>query len=250
MTEFFSILTWNIWFDQRHFNDRINHIVKILKDFSPNVICLQEVIIESLNLILNDKKLSSLYDFYYDTSLITIPGKYGEITMVKKGYVCQFISVPFKNSKMGRHINALNIEELNLDVINVHLESVFRKYFKPKQEQFNFLADNVILPNRNIIMCGDMNMDEYDDENWATNKIQECGLIDVGTKSSAACPPTYDCDKNVNAYNYKSRLDRMLCKGTDLQVKSYKLVGTTIIPEIGIHPSDHFGILCNFDISK
>lgn len=235
-----SILTWNIWFDQRHIIQRTNSIVNILNHYSPDVICLQEVIKLSLDIILNDSNLSEKYDFYYDPSLVNIRGKYGEIIMIKKelNYTCQFISVPFKNSRMGRRINALNIDELNLDIINVHLESVFRNNSKPKREQLEFLTSKVVLPERNLVVCGDMNLDINDDEKWANNMISKCGLKDICAETEL----TYDCDKNTNAYIFKSRLDRVLCKG--LNSSQHKLIGTKVIPEIGIHPSDHFGILC------
>jgi len=236
-----SILTWNIWFDKRHIVQRVANIISILKHYSPDVICLQEVIKLSLDIILNDPKLAGDYDFYYDPSLVHLNGKYGEIIMMKKNlnYTCQFISVPFKNSRMGRRINAINIEELNLDIINVHLESVFRNNSKPKREQLDFLTNNVVLPGRNIIICGDMNLDINDDKNWANNMISKCGLNDVCSETEL----TYDCDKNTNAYIFRSRLDRVLCKGSN--ATQHKLVGTKVIPHLGIHPSDHFGILCN-----
>ena len=239
-----SILTWNIWFDQRFIVQRVKSIIEILKESDVDVICLQEVIKLSLDIILNDSNLTDNYDFYYDPTLVHLRGKYGEIIMIKKSlnYTCQFISVPFKNSRMGRRINAINIEELNLDIINVHLESVFRNNSKPKREQLEFLTNNVVLPGRNIIICGDMNLDINDDEKWANSMISKCGLKDVTGRDNQY---TYDCNLNLNAYTFRSRLDRIFYKG-NLDLSSHKLIGTNVLPEIRTHPSDHFGILCNF----
>ncbi|CAF3969330.1 unnamed protein product, partial [Rotaria sp. Silwood1] len=54
-----QFLTWNILFDyyQTEFiytNQRYNEILKTLKSFLPDIICLQEVTIKFLNLLLNE----------------------------------------------------------------------------------------------------------------------------------------------------------------------------------------------------
>ena len=126
---------------------------------------------------------------------------------------------------------------------------VFQNNSKPKHDQLNFLTSNVFMPERNTIMCGDMNLDAYDDEQWANDIITNCGVHDVARKNLHDIPDqfTYDCKLNTNAYRYRSQLDRIFYKGA-LKPVSRNLIGTHVIPEIKIHPSDHFGIICSFDI--
>ena len=243
-----SVLTWNIWFDLRHIVERTKHIVKMLKSHDCDIVCLQEVILPTLNLLLFDVGLQEKYDFFYDTSLVSIGGKYGEVTLIKKSlhFDCSFESKSFPQTCMGRRINTLHVGTLDLDIINVHLESVFRKNSRPKHDQLKYLSENVEKNSKNAIICGDMNLDKDDDKLWADKIIHDCGITD-------SCPPnrkmicTYDSNSNTNAYIFNSRLDRIFYKG-GLTSNSYELIGTRVIENVGIHPSDHFGIKVKFSI--
>ena len=252
-----SVLTWNIWFHPQNIIPRTTHICDIINYHQTSVVCLQEVTRNSLIILKKNESLREMYNFFYDPSVIYT---YGELMLVKKEFKCSFKSTIFDNTNMGRRINVVYLVDLNIEVYTVHLESVFRNKAKVKKEQFEYLMKLASSSNSDVIITGDMNLEE--DDKWADDILYKYDIID-------ACPDnfkkdyTYDCKKNSHVNRFQSRLDRIFYKDVletkTLTPQMYNLVGkdTFSVNESNernksnkyekIHPSDHFGIISSFD---
>ena len=48
-----SVLTFNIWFDELNRNERLFSLINVIQKNSPDIICLQEVIYETYEILKN-----------------------------------------------------------------------------------------------------------------------------------------------------------------------------------------------------
>ncbi|CAF3401237.1 unnamed protein product [Rotaria sp. Silwood2] len=175
-----QFLTWNILFDyyQSEFiytNQRYEEILKTLKSFLPDIICLQEVTIKFLNLLLDETWLKE--NNYY----IIIMGNilennqnqpYGQLMLMKNFRprafsICPLdISEDVTNTRKKRTKQyiiarfALNLD-VTIDVINLHLHSNHTLNANEKRCQsleYFFKTMNT----QNYMLIGDFNFGDYD----------------------------------------------------------------------------------------
>lgn len=224
-----------------------------LRQLQPDVICLQEVTKQILRFITDHpivRDYKVLYDHYSTES-------YGEIYLVRRDCpITGFYSIPFRESNMGRRIYVVDtiIHRKRVRVINVHLESEFSGHpngIKAQQlEQLLKFAWGAHEPFKTVIIAGDTNLTDRDDQSWAADMIQRNDCFDL--KPEAAVPIyTYDCKRNTNVFgNFQSRLDRFICRsGTSF--RDYKVFGTTPFRAKSgeaVFPSDHFGVSITINI--
>lgn len=114
-----TILTWNVWFDQIEYRQRMDHILNLTLEHRPDVACFQEVLLEFADMI---SKHPVVKDLYHVSPFIT--GGYGVLTIVKKEYNPRFSFVEFP-SRMGRELLKATFEKDQHPIVvgNVHLES-------------------------------------------------------------------------------------------------------------------------------
>lgn len=243
-----KICTWNLWFSSKCQDGRMKECARVLLEYNPDVVCLQEVK-QSIKNSLMTEDLSAKYDVFADEHS-TEP--YGNMFLVKKERrfgVNFFFSMEFPygiGSKMHRRIYFLVLSN-GITLLNVHLESVFNGPKGLKAHQLEYLLGYARVMSksstRKIFIIGDTNLSEEDNKVWAKNMIEKNGFRDI---YDFADEFTYDYLENTNITGeFRSRLDRFLCSDPTVNVSSYKLLGTVAnVLNDGemIHPSDHFGV--------
>ena len=263
MNNTFTIISYNIWFEDTLALERTVSLIKIINDINPDAICLQEVKPNIYNTLL--------------TMLINY--KYHFPKKCDKKYNCVIFSkYPIKkcldhiygNSSMGRSLliakidypyhniteEGISVEKVEIVVANTHFESVFKKknLNEVKVEQFKIASDtlnSLYSTFDNIVFCADTNVLQHEE-----NKFDEYfdGWKDAWKeKGCNLSKNTYDSDSNIYLQNrfinvtYKSRIDRILYRTNDLNIEEFHIIkGNGIIVE----PSDHFGIYGKYSISK
>ena len=56
-----KILTYNVWFDNHNFWNRVKAILEIIKNSDANIVCLQECTQDFFNALTLDKEITSKY---------------------------------------------------------------------------------------------------------------------------------------------------------------------------------------------
>ena len=247
-----TCLTWNIWFDNIEFNNRIKNIVEKINDIKPEFVAFQEVTNQSEIIIrkyIKDYHIIGNLSCNYDTIILSryIPISWDRFLL--------------PNTRMGRNIlitvfNILkNNKIIQFSFLTFHLESFFSKKSDIlKILQLKNIFD-IINCDENIIVLGDTNIlkdniNEYIHDNFS-DAYEEYLKIDTNIIKN-----TYSGLTNSNIKNKKlnSRLDRLFFNNKKLSIIEYKLIGTdkTVYSKEKndyIHPSDHYGIFCKFSIN-
>ena len=107
-------------------------------------------------------------------------------------------------------------------------------------------ALQILDPYKNVCLMGDLNiLDEVDGEVVLPSPWFDAWLSLPGNTHSSG----YTVSQNTSPFasvrkrngTSKGRLDRILCKFSDFEVKEMKVVGNKLTKS-GILPSDHFGV--------
>lgn len=265
MENIFTVISYNVWFDETLTSERTASLIKLINDINPDALCFQEV-------------RPHIYTF-----LITALGnyRYHFPKKLSKSYDCvtfskypikKCLEYPYNNSNMGRGIiiakidypyhettsDGVSVSKVDIVIANTHFESLFKKKHmnKIKIEQFE-IASNILeelyQTYNNVILCSDTNVLDHEEEKF-TEYFDDIMWLDTWKmKGSALSKYTYDSDNNVylkgrfNNVKYKSRIDRILFKSDHLQLEEFNMIkGNGKI----IEPSDHFGVYSRFIIHK
>lgn len=262
MNNVFTVISYNIWFDDTLSMERTVSLLQIINDVNPDVICLQEV-------------KSNIYEFLL-TALTN--HRYHFPKKFKKPYDCVIFSkypikkcleYDYKNTSMGRSLqiakvdypyheitpDGVSVEKLDIIITNTHFESLFKKKHTNdvKIKQFEIASEilNTLYTSyKNVILCADTNVLSHEESkfNEYFNTWLDAWLI----KGSHLSKYTYDSYNNVYlksrfTMKYLSRIDRILFKSDDLELEEFNILkGNGKIVE----PSDHFGIYSKFTINK
>lgn len=124
-----TVLTWNVWFDEVQYRRRMEYILNLTIEKSPDVACFQEVLQEFADMIFKHPIVNELYHVSPFTS-----GGYGVLTMVKKEYNPQFSFITFP-TRMGRELLKASLEKEHHHIVvgNVHLESLDSEHLRAEQ---------------------------------------------------------------------------------------------------------------------
>jgi len=261
-----KILSWNIWFDRYHFDERMNHIIEEIKENEPDIICFQEVTQFSLLHFENDEYIGFTYDAMYDSK---VKSGYGDIILVKKTIKECFMAIEYyPETRMNRTITRVYLPYYECEICTTHLESIYKrgnvKYDENniKHAQFRHLISSMKQSKaNNVIIAGDFNIGE-EDEHVFDGIIKHNSFEDVfdviPDDRKCGVINTFDSAINKNIKEeFHSRLDRIYLRDPRLGVDSlvpfnYKVVGTTPFvsheSKTQVYPSDHFGILCTFTL--
>lgn len=247
----FSLLTWNIdGLDLGNQQDRARGVCSYLALYSPDVVFLQEVIPPYLSYL---QKRAVSYTI--------IPGNidgYFTAIMLKKSRV-KFLRqeiIPFPTTSMMRNLLVVhvNISGNELCLMTSHLEST-KGHAKERLNQLRQVLKTMqeASESTTVIFGGDTNLRDHE--------VTQIGglpnnILDIWEflGKPKHCRYTWDtnCNSNLDAnFKCKLRFDRIFfrtaAEGGQIIPRSLDLIGLEKL-DCGRFPSDHWGLLCDFDV--
>ncbi|XP_053322719.1 tyrosyl-DNA phosphodiesterase 2 [Spea bombifrons] len=247
----FSFLTWNIdGLDESNLQERARGVCSYLALYSPDIVFLQEVIPPYYEYL---KKRAVSYQI--------IPGSedgYFTAIMLKKSRV-KLISqeiVSFPNTCMMRNLLIANVNLCgsHICLMTSHLEST-KDHTKERLDQLRVVLKKILdaPPSATVIFGGDTNLR---DSEVAKIGGLPSNIVDVWEflGKPEHCRYTWDTKVNNNLrarYTCRLRFDRILYRtandGSQVIPQSLDLVGLEKL-DCGRYPSDHWGLLCDFQV--
>ncbi|CAH2284493.1 tyrosyl-DNA phosphodiesterase 2 [Pelobates cultripes] len=247
----FSFLTWNIdGLDESNLQERARSVCSYLALYSPDIVLLQEVIPPYYAYL---KKRAVSY-----TIIAGNDEGYFTAIMLKNSRV-KLISqeiVPYPNTTMMRNllIANVNLSGNHICLMTSHLEST-KDHSKERLAQLHVLLKKMQEAplSATVIYGGDTNLRD--------SEVQKIGglpsnILDVWEflGKPEHCRYTWDTKVNNNLrapYTCRLRFDRILYRasgdGSQVIPNSLDLVGVEKL-DCGRYPSDHWGLLCDFDV--
>jgi len=267
----FSTISYNIWFEPFMDTERYKEILKICQQYSPNVICFQEVTKKFLELLEKEAWIKENYMISdLSNSMATFSDWYGVLSLVKKdnnvkieGMKCYTLE-----SGMGRRfLNFdLNINGIKISIGTVHLESLANS--KLRALQLDYICSQILNHNDNAIVMGDFNFDDKCNFNLDSSKLENEIFKDNKCVSEfedvwAVLRPdekgnTFDTDINamINGEPERMRYDRVILKSRDKRciATNIEIIGTKPFMNAEsnkqVFPSDHFGLYTVFNVNN
>ena len=252
-----NVLSYNIWFDAYKRAERLQSLIEIINKYKPDVLCLQEMIPEVYELM--QSQLPE-YQYKFPNSL---KFSYGSVIM-SKHIITQSYNEFYPETQMGRNLLATNIvfNNYNITIATSHFESQFNMINTTKTSQYIY-TNNILNKLYDIfspvIFCSDTNILNNEEKYFFKDNLWDDAYnIKLNTlneeeknKFKTENEYTYDTINNTNLVNrnikaIRSRIDRIVYRGNDtIQLKDFMLIKKV---SEDIEPSDHFGILAEFDI--
>lgn len=248
-----SLVTWNVWFSARDFEPRFRALLDVVRSRDPDVVCFQEIIPESLELLLDEPWVRSRYALS-DTTGESFDS-YG-VVMLSRLPVGSFSFRELPTS-MGRRLLTADVTTAAgpITIGTVHLESM-KHNAETRGEQLAEIFPALRGRGPDSILCGDFNFcSTWPEENGRI----EPDFIDVWPALHPR-EPGWSEDTTVNRMlesiegrTKKVRYDRVLLRSPvgRWQPRSIELLGTEPISpgEPFVFPSDHFGLAAVFEAS-
>ncbi|NXA28062.1 TYDP2 phosphodiesterase, partial [Ibidorhyncha struthersii] len=247
----FSLITWNIdGLDLGNLKERARGICSYLALYSPDVVFLQEVIPPHLCLL---QMRASNYTI--------IPGNidgYFTVIMLKKSRVklLKHEIIPFPTTSMMRNLLVVHvsISGNELCLMTSHLEST-KDHSKERVKQLQIVLDKMQKESESttVIFGGDTNL--RDSEITKLGNLPK-NIVDIWEflGKPQHCRYTWDTHSNTNLdakYKCKMRFDRIYFRPAaqegNITPRSMDLIGLEKL-DCGRFPSDHWGLLCTFDV--
>ena len=245
-----SMLTYNIWRSPEKMRERIAALGQIVDDLEPDILVLQEVTLENL-VVLKEQRWFSRYRLIPPD--VTVQGTISlEIILimypaVQKWYISRFVNSPRKRKLVVAETTHLIPSKVQFVIAGTHFvhagENTILRELQLKESL------KVLSPYENVCVMGDLNIEDKVDGDivlpspWIDAWLSLPGNTDSNglTYYRSKTPFAPVIKRTVNATSYKARLDRVLCKLSDFKVKEMRVVGDKLTKS-GILPSDHFGV--------
>uniref|UniRef100_A0A6I8MXF7 Tyrosyl-DNA phosphodiesterase 2 n=1 Tax=Ornithorhynchus anatinus TaxID=9258 RepID=A0A6I8MXF7_ORNAN len=248
----FSVVSWNVdGLDLNDLSERARAVCSYLTLYSPTVVFLQEVI-------------PPYYDYLKKraTGYTIVPGcedGYFTVIMLKKSRV-KLISqeiTPFPETQMMRNLLSVQVTGIlgnELCLMTSHLEST-RESSEERVNQLRTVVKKMQeTPEAATVIFGG-------DTNLRDSEVSKLGglpadILDIWEflGEPESCRYTWDTQANCNLrvrYKRKLRFDRLFfraaAQGGRVVPRSLDLLGTEKL-DCGRFPSDHWGLLCHFDV--
>lgn len=237
-----SILTFNCLMDHyekqiTNIKFRMDHIVSLLVNLQPDIICLQEITNDMKEKILKNKVIREKYYVTSNTSKI-----YCVITLTK--YLPQSVNlISFAGNEIKKYLDTVfKCGDSYINIVNLHLTSNCQSYSDSKQQvQLSQLFNSAL--NEKVIICGDFNTEA---------EIEEPGFYDAWPQLHTE--PGYTVDPDTNSMTRKltrsfnsCRIDRFVCK--EVKCDMIEIVFNQPISN-DLFPSDHYGVFTHFKLDE
>ena len=256
-----SMLTFNIWFSTEKMRERMEALGQIVEDLEPDLLAFQEVTLENLA-ILQEQRWFSRYRLI-PPDIAKQGGLPKSFVVILSAYpVDKWFVYPFKNSPRNRRLviaktkSSVSSASVEFVIAATHLAHAgFNTRLREEQLKESF---KIISAHNNVCVMGDLNIEDKVDGNIVLPSpwIDAWLSIPRNTDSNGY---TWDPSKTpfasvrrrtINATSYQARrVDRVLCKLSDLKVKDMKIVGDQLTKS-GILPSDHFGLFTVIELAE
>ncbi|CAF1318321.1 unnamed protein product [Adineta steineri] len=270
---FLRAITYNIWFNKEHQQLRFQSLSPLLQQSKAHIICLQEVTKSILEQLISQPWVQQHY-FVSDidgSTFLNGQESYGVVMLIDKSlYLRRLLSFPY-HTEQGRQLlfAEIQLKTEKLLVGTVHLESKRDKetirshQLQTCQSVFNRYAMN--RPNVTRLLMGDFNFDSE----WVENGKQMNILkhwTDLWPKLNGP---------NSRGSTFKNgRLDRIMFQSLRVTPIKMRIIGNIPIgqfpkpksfsenllsifsfykktPRVSpVFPSDHFGLMADFDLSR
>lgn len=259
-----TVLEWNIQgLEDECLSERIQAIVGIIKLHQPSVVMLQEVIVESYQLMRS--ALSPKYVSYtprifpiqcedYFTAIFVSTTK---LDPSRVGLI------PFPRSTQGRQILTVEAKCKNRDVMLMtsHFESL-KEEAEERKNQLLILYDNMkqVRQDCTVIFGGDTNLRDYEFKSFVSSRKFDLNIVN-DVWSMLGSPPdlrySWDLKYNDNIGDIQAqarlRFERLYTlvehesNKNVFKPRAMYFVGTERLA-CGMFPSDHWGILAVFSV--
>jgi exonuclease III len=253
-----TVLTYNIWDKSEYWQERIEHIVSLVKDHNPDVSCLLEVSDNCYRYIQSELAKSYII-FRVDedsaggavgAGIVLLCNK-KTVDLPEGGQPYYYDYSSGSGRVIGVELNLLSNNEL-INVLCTKLDD-HRDNDHVRGDQFSMIQQVIKSQKiKNYIVMGDFNIFRRGEE--VQGKILASDLDDAWTKMG--CPNrvkyTFDGKKNrITQDRAQLRASRIYYSGTHLHVKALSFIGTKIISDsLQITPSCHYGLLGTFQCEK
>ncbi|NXI65405.1 TYDP2 phosphodiesterase, partial [Anseranas semipalmata] len=247
----FSLITWNVdGLDVRNLHERARGVCSYLALYSPDVVFLQEVISPYLCVL---QRRAGSYTI--------IPGNidgYFTAMLLKKSRV-KFLKqeiIRFPTTSMMRNLLVVHvsISGNELCLMTSHLEST-KDHSKERVKQLQIVLNKMQKESESttVIFGGDTNLrdSEVTKLGGLPNNVMDIWEF-LGKPQH--CRYTWDMSSNTNLgieSKCKLRFDRIYfrpaAEGGHIIPRSMDLIGLEKL-DCGRFPSDHWGLLCQFDV--
>ena len=273
-----GLLTYNVWFGEHEFEGRAEATLRLIERARPAVVALQEVTPPFLRLLLREAWAAERYAF--STTDVNLPAHaggvdgYGALLLVDRT-LCPSFEIVELQTAMDRTLVLATLQlpgGQELKVGTVHLESLGTQ--PTREHQLRRVAQALGGGRCPAVLVGDFNFDERRcwSQSWtcASDGVSgertdnDClaeilpGWVDLWP----ALRPgelgfTFDSETNCNAavgaaaYE-QMRYDRVMVGPGMLSTAaagSIELVGTEVDAATGCPPSDHYGLMVDWDLS-
>ena len=227
----------------------------------PDVICLQEVTLESLRIF------TDCLSVKYEPTCTYTTGLYFTMTFIANRYSLfsshriEFPSYT-AHSSMGRdiHVTSFNFHGVDIAILNVHLESgaeTSKVRLQQLRDVIHIVQDIGENPNTVKIACGDMNLRATEWKSIAKEYPEIVDLYEVSeAETKGVNVPSFTWQRTFPGKStpFSSRFDRVLFRADEtilVSNQSYKIIGMESIPTtIGedwgyTRASDHLGIFAS-----
>lgn len=252
----FRLLSWNLdGLDDRNLKIRTKGVTKILKESSPDIVFFQEIVPKTLDYI--QKNIPPQYKFIAAGS-----EGYFTVTLINE-FTVKYDShevIEYPQSLMSRNLLQVeaHIGKMKLVLLNTHLEST-ADHSKERLNQLQMCFKRMLdaSDTKNIIMGGDLNLrdKELGGIGGPPSGIEDLWIV-CGSRKE--CQYTWDTQRNSNkeiASTFKPRLrfDRLYLRPSrprGVFPKYFGLIGLQKIAGHQCFPSDHWGLITDFDIDS
>ncbi len=234
-----TLLTWNVWFSAFKQAERTAALLDELDWRAPEVVALQEITLDSLELLLAHPSIRSRYHVS-DIEGSTFE-RYG-VLLLSRSPFSELALLPLP-SEMGRRVVVGKLPN-GLAIATVHLEST-ASCAAARANQLSILQPALKRYTPDFVLMGDMN--------FSPESALECAALDPDLIDAwAALRPTkagftVDSQRNTMRRRFDDdpvgrRIDRVFAHSTRWRLDSIALTGNEPIDQRQLFISDHFGL--------
>ena len=236
-----SFVTFNVWFNYLHRDQRTKALCSYLGKLSPTFVCLQEVIPDTArSFIPYLQRLGYACSFAnpdsFNTHLKGMGTGYG-VLLFSQLKLHDIRLARFQQTGMGRYYINAGVRDHAFRVICTHLESLPANAVTRQGQLQEIMRD--LGTEQPFVWGMDSNLLSHEDDSL----IAPYDAF-IKAKSPDDRKITFDGSKNKTILNprHVSRLDRVLFRLPGYKLQEFDLLGQNPIPSIGVPPSDHYGV--------